>query len=91
MPGVSNRRRMAMAEEKKKRHNLYDFVTGGKNNRADVDLRSQIKGFNTKNMFRLYFRRFRQITILNIMIIMSNFQAFLIQIMTLWQVVIMGI
>ena len=62
-----------MAEEKKKRHNLYDFITGGKNNRADVDLRSQIKGFNTKNMFRLYFRRFRQITILNIMMIMTNF------------------
>lgn len=62
-----------MADEKKKRHNLYDFFAGGKNNRSDVDLRSQIKGFSTKNMFRLYFRRFRQITTINIMILLSNF------------------
>ena len=62
-----------MSEEKKKRHNLYDFLTGGNKNRADVDLRSQIKGFNTKNMFRLYFRRFRQITTVNVMLILSNF------------------
>jgi len=62
-----------MAEEKKKRRNFYDIVTGGKKNRNDVDLRSEIKGFSNKNMFRLYFRRFRQITTVNVMMIMANF------------------
>lgn len=67
---------MADNKEKKTPSKIFQWFTGYGKDGKGVSKREYIKGYNLKNLFRLYFRRFSAIFSLNIIYILMNFPLF---------------
>ncbi|MBQ3064616.1 MAG: DUF624 domain-containing protein [Clostridia bacterium] len=63
------------SSNKKKKWNLYEFFSGGKDGKG-VKKQDKITDFNVINFFKLYFRNFGRIVQLNFLFLFGNFPIF---------------
>lgn len=63
-------------KNKKKKKSFFEWWTGYGADGRGVSQRDEIRGFSLKNMFRLYFRRIRQLVSVNLIYILGNFPVF---------------